>query len=184
MSYPPPPGGWQDPPAPGQQSSPPADPTLPMSGSPIPSQPTSSDPYAGTQPSAAPAAGPYTAPGYPPAGDPYAAPGYPPPAYPVPGYPVYGAPPTSTNSMAVVALVLALVGVFCGATAPIGAILGHVASKQIRETGEQGEGLAKAAIIVGWILTGLMVLGIACYVALIIFAIAAGGAASGSTPTF
>jgi hypothetical protein len=36
-------------------------------------------------------------------------------------------------------------------------VLGHVARKQIRERGQQGDGMALAGIIVGWILTGLMV---------------------------
>jgi len=184
MSYPPPSGGWHDPYAPGQQSSPPADPTMPMGGSPIPSQPTSADPYAGAQPPPnAPPATPYADPGYPPAGyppagDPYAAAGYPPP-----GYPAYVPAAAKTNTMAIVALVLALVGFASCITAPIGAILGHVARKQIRETGEQGEGMAKAAIIVGWILTGLMVLLIAFYVVVIVFAIASSDT-GGSTPTF
>ncbi|SCF38030.1 protein of unknown function (DUF4190) [Micromonospora viridifaciens] len=171
MSYPPPSGGWHDPSTHGQHSSPPADPTLPMGGSPIPSQPTPADPYAA--PSAPPAAAPYAAPGgYPTAGDPYAAAGsYPAAGYPPPAYPAYGAPTAKTNTMAIVALVLALVGFASCITAPIGAILGHVARKQIQETGEQGEGMAKAAMIVGWILTALMVLGIAVYVVIIIFAI-------------
>ncbi|MFJ8582705.1 DUF4190 domain-containing protein [Micromonospora sp. NPDC093277] len=176
MSYPPPSGGWQDPYAPGQQSSPPADPTLPMGASPIPSQPTSADPYSG-----APAATPYANPGYPPAGDPYAGapaatpyadPNYQAAGYPPPAYPAYVPANAKNNTMAIVALVLALVGFASCITAPIGAILGHVARKQIRETGEQGEGMAKAAIIVGWILTGLLVLVIAFYVAIIVFAIA------------
>ncbi|MFU8870817.1 DUF4190 domain-containing protein [Micromonospora sp. SL4-19] len=185
MSYPPPSGGWQDPSASGPHSGPPADPTLPMGGSPIPSQPTSADPYAptgpyagATSPSAPPAGGPYPAPGYPPpAGDPYAAGGYPPPAYPTPGY---GYPSAKTNTMAIVALVLSLVGIASCITAPIGAILGHVARKQIRETGEQGEGMAKAAIIVGWILTGLLVLLVAFYVVVIVFAISQGTTSSTS----
>ncbi|MFD2766795.1 DUF4190 domain-containing protein [Micromonospora eburnea] len=168
MTYPPPSGGWHDPYAPGQQSSPPADPTLPMSANPIPSQPTSADPYSG-----APAATPYASPGYPPAGDPYAAAGYPPP-----GYPAYV--PAKTNTMAIVALVLSLVGIGTCIAAPIGAILGHVARKQIRETGEQGEGMAKAAIIIGWILTGLLALLIAFYVVMIIIAIASAESSSSS----
>ncbi|MFE9689040.1 DUF4190 domain-containing protein [Micromonospora sp. NPDC005806] len=169
MSYPPPAGGWHDPSGPGPQSGPPADPTLPMSGNPIPTQPTPADPYA--------PAGPYAAPGYPPAGyppppaDPYAAAGYPPPAdpyaaagYPPPAYPAYGPPPRKTNGLAIAALALSLIGITSCITAPIGAILGHVALKQIREQGEQGEGMAKAGIIIGWILTALMVVGIAVIV--------------------
>ncbi|SCL18329.1 protein of unknown function [Micromonospora rhizosphaerae] len=165
MTYPPPPGGWHDPSVPGQQSTPPADPT--QGGNPIPAQPTPADPYAapGYPP---PTADPYAAAGYPPPmGDPYAAAGYPPPGYPGYAYPASA----KTNTLAIVALVLSLVGFASCITAPIGAILGHVARKQIRETGEQGEGMAKAAIIVGWILTGLLVLLIAFYVVAIVFAI-------------
>lgn len=164
MSYPPPSGGWHDPSAPGPQSSPPADPTLPMGGNPIPTQPTSADPYAGM----APAGDPYAAAGYP-----YAAGGYPSPAYPA-----YPAPSTKTNGLAIAALVLALIGFTSCITAPIGAILGHVARKQIRETGEQGEGMAKAAIIIGWILTGLMLLLIAFYIVVIVLAIASDSSSS------
>ncbi|SCG44065.1 DUF4190 domain-containing protein [Micromonospora inositola] len=170
MSYPPPSGGWHDPSAPGQQSTPPADPTLAMGGSPIPAQPTSADPYAPVYPYAG-------TPGGQPMADPYAAAGYPPPAYPGYGYPA----PAKTNTMAIVALVLSLVGFASCITAPVGAILGHVARKQIRETGEQGEGMAKAAIIVGWILTGLLALLIAFYIVVIVIAIANGDSSSSST---
>ncbi|MFR9777108.1 DUF4190 domain-containing protein [Micromonospora sp. MS34] len=149
MSYPPQSGGWHDP---SQPSSPPADPTLPMGGNPIPTQPTSANPYAGMQSS-----DPYATPAYP-TGDPYAPGGYP------PAYPAYGPPPTRTNGMAIAALALSLIGITSCITAPIGAILGHVALKQIRERGEQGEGMAKAGIIIGWILTALMVLFIAAIV--------------------
>ncbi|NYF56732.1 DUF4190 domain-containing protein [Micromonospora purpureochromogenes] len=138
MTYPPPSGGWHDPSA---------DPTLPVSGQPIPAQPTGKDPYAPADPyaGAVPAqAGPV---------DPYAMAGYPGAAYPG-----YGQPVAKTNSMAIAALVLSLVGFASCITAPVGAILGHVAMKQIRQTGEGGEGMAKAAIIVGWILTGLLLL--------------------------
>ncbi|MGY1804243.1 DUF4190 domain-containing protein [Blastococcus sp. SYSU D00922] len=90
---------------------------------------------------------PYGQPGYPPPGFP--PPGYPPPGYGPPGYPpVYGRP---TNTMAVLALVLAFV------FAPAGLILGIVARKQIRQTGEDGDGLALAGIIVGGIVTAIIV---------------------------
>lgn len=169
MSYPPPSGGWHDPSVPGQQSTPPADPTLAMGGQ-IPTQPTSADPYAPTNPYAG-------MPGGQPTADPYAAAGYPPPGYPGYGYPAAA----KTNTLAIVALVLSLVGFASCITAPIGAILGHVARKQIRETGEQGEGMAKAAIIVGWILTVLLALLIAVYVVIIVLAIANGGTSGSST---
>jgi hypothetical protein len=90
----------------------------------------------------------YGAPGYPPPG--YGAPGYPPPGYGAPGYPPpgWGRP---TNTMAILSLVLAFV------FAPAGLVLGIIARKQIRATGEDGDGLALAGIIVGGIVTALFV---------------------------
>ncbi|SIN32473.1 DUF4190 domain-containing protein [Micromonospora cremea] len=157
MTYPHPPGGWTDPT--GQQSSPPVEPTL-VAGQPVPTQHGPADPYAPVDPYA----GGQFPPGQPMPG--YAAPAYPPP-YAGYGYPV----PQKTNGMAIAALVLALLGLTSCITAPVGAILGHVAQKQIRLSGEGGEGMAKAAIIVGWILTGLLVLLIAFYVVVIVLAI-------------
>jgi Domain of unknown function (DUF4190) len=85
-------------------------------------------------------------PGYgqqPPYGSP---PGYgPPPGYP----PAYARP---TNTLAVLALVMAFV------FAPAGLILGIVARKQIRRTGEDGAGLALAGIICGGIFTAIFAL--------------------------
>jgi hypothetical protein len=54
--------------------------------------------------------------------------------------------------MAILALVLAFV------FAPAGLILGIVARKQIRRTGEDGDGLALAGIICGGIFTAIFVL--------------------------
>ncbi|MCU1606329.1 MAG: Conserved rane protein of unknown function [Modestobacter sp.] len=85
-------------------------------------------------------------------------PGYGPAAYAPPGY---GPPPgygwrRPNNQLAVVALVLS----FLGALAPVGLVLGIVARGQIRRTGEGGEGLALAAVIVGGVITtvGVVVL--------------------------
>ncbi len=89
----------------------------------------------------------YGRPGYPP-------PGYPPPGYPPPGYGAHGYPPVygrPTNTLAILALVMAFV------FAPAGLILGIVARKQIRQTGEDGDGLALAGIIVGGIVTAIFV---------------------------
>jgi uncharacterized protein DUF4190 len=87
----------------------------------------------------------------------YAPPGYgPPSAYGSPGYPPpgYGHPPhrRPTNTLAVLALVTAFV------LAPAGVVLGIVARRQIRQTGEEGDGLALAGIIVGGIACALVVL--------------------------
>ena len=85
--------------------------------------------------------------------DPYGPVGYgAPQGYgPPPGWPPLRRP---TNSLAIVALVLAFV------FAPAGLVLGVVARRQIRETGEEGDGLALAGIVIGAIGTALAVLGI------------------------
>ncbi|MGC1212247.1 MAG: DUF4190 domain-containing protein [Micromonospora sp.] len=158
MSYPPPSGGWHDPSAAGQQSTPPVDPTLPISGNPIPSQASPADPYAGYQVDGAPLQA-----------HPYAAGGYPPPAYPMPGY----QPSPPQNGLAIAAMIVSIVGALglCGYglggyIGVVGAILGHVSRKQIRERGESGEGFAMAGIIVGWICTVIAVL---ATIALVVF---------------
>ncbi|WP_243227809.1 DUF4190 domain-containing protein [Microbacterium sp. CIAB417] len=112
---------------------------------------------------AAPAAYPgYSAPpaapaAYPAYGVPPTAPAYP-PAYQ--GAPAYGVPPTytpypagpKTNSLAIVSLVSAIVGVvllpFIGSI--VGIITGHISLKQIREREEGGRGLALAGTITGY----------------------------------
>jgi hypothetical protein len=102
-------------------------------------------------------------------------PGYapPPPTYGPPQYgavPGYGGQPAyvmarPTNGMALAAMICALAGLVSCIGFPVGAVLGHIALKQVRETGEQGEGYAKTGIIVGWIGTGLTVLGCIAYIA-------------------
>jgi len=51
--------------------------------------------------------------------------------------------------------VVSLSGLLFGLSAPVGAILGHVALSQIKRTGEQGKGLAVAAVAIGWAITAL-----------------------------
>ncbi|SFP85196.1 protein of unknown function [Geodermatophilus dictyosporus] len=70
---------------------------------------------------------------------------------PPPGWPPYRRP---TNTMAILALVLAFVA------APVGLVLGVLARRQIRRTGEEGDGLALAGIVVGGIGTALAAMGI------------------------
>ena len=53
--------------------------------------------------------------------------------------------------LAVVALCLSLLAIVLCVTAPVGAVLGHVALRQTRERDEHGAGMARAAIVVGWI---------------------------------
>lgn len=86
-----------------------------------------------------------------------------PPVAPQPAYPAYGQPAPAayappTNTLAIVALVL-------GFVFPIGGIIcGHIARSQIRRTGEGGDGLALAGLILGYAFTGLTVLIIVGYV--------------------
>lgn len=59
-----------------------------------------------------------------------------------------------TNVLAIIGLILAIFFPL------VGAIVGHVALSQIKKTGEEGRGLALAAVIVGWTLTGLAIIGL------------------------
>jgi hypothetical protein len=70
--------------------------------------------------------------------------------YAQPGYVVAAAP---TNGLAIASMIISILGF-----GPIGAIMGHIARRQIRERGEQGDGFALAGIIVGWVTTGIWVL--------------------------
>jgi tetratricopeptide (TPR) repeat protein len=81
-----------------------------------------------------------------------------PPGYQRPGQPPPG--PSRTNGMAIASLVLALLGLLICVSAPVGAVLGHLARAQIRDRGGSGDGLALAGILIGWLLTGLACCGI------------------------
>ena len=56
--------------------------------------------------------------------------------------------PTSskTNAMAIVSLVTSILGISL-----VGVITGHIGMSQIKKTGEQGNGLAVAGLIIGYI---------------------------------
>jgi hypothetical protein len=43
---------------------------------------------------------------------------------------------------------------------PVGAVLGHVSRRRIAQTGLRGDGFALAGIVIGWIGTALLVIGI------------------------
>jgi hypothetical protein len=112
------------------------------------------------QPGYQPGQGQYGQQGY---GQPSGPPGYGQQPYGQPAYgqqmPGYGAPVgyaqpfgRPTNTMAILALVMAFV------FAPAGLVLGVLARKQIARTGEDGDGLALAGIIVGGLVTSFFVL--------------------------
>ena len=92
----------------------------------------------------------------------YGQPQYGQPQYGQPQYgqygqqPPYGTPyqaaPPGTNIMAILSLVFAFV------FAPVGIVLGHIAKRQLRTSGEGGGGLATAGLILSYIFTALWVL--------------------------
>jgi hypothetical protein len=139
----------------------------------------------------------YQQPGHPPPGyqqPGYPEPGYPPPDYPRPGYPQVGYPPppagyppqypsgypygydpyaparpTGTNGKAIGALVTSLAGLMlCGVPSIVGVILGVIAMRETKRTGQEGHGMALAGVIVG----ALSVVGWLLYAGVILFAIA------------
>jgi hypothetical protein len=200
MTYPPVPGGWQDPaggsgepaaeqptyidpltnepatinpgppatPDPGQAVTPPGYPTDQMPG-----YPAAQYPVTGYPPAGQPGYGqPYDPSGQQPYSDPsgqqpYSAP----PGYGYPqqgGYPGYGYPTpvmvaaARNNGLAIASMVVSLAGaalLFCygfgGVAGLVGAILGHVARRQVTRRGENGGGMALAGIIVGWVVFAL-----------------------------
>ena len=96
-------------------------------------------------------------------------------AYPIgyPGSPGFGAnlyhqgKPPGTNGKAIAALVTALVGLmFCGLPSIAGLILGIIAVRECKRTGQDGYGIALAGAIIGglvavlWVLYLVVVVGI------------------------
>lgn len=140
---------------------------------------TQQDPYVPPDPYAAPASGtpssgqPY-APQYGAQPGPQQYAGQPPPY----GAPQFGAQPygpgypatRGTNGLAIASMVCSLAGLVTCISAPIGIVLGHVAKKQIAQTGEEGDGLATAGLVVGYILTGLTALACVGWLFVAIFA--------------
>jgi hypothetical protein len=120
---------------------------------PQPAQPWPDAPASGTAPQTGYTYGDQSA--YPTTTPSYPQPYYPPqPGY-APGQP-YAQPqyvPQPTNGLAIAAMIVSIVGF-----GPVGAIMGHIARRQIRERGEQGDGFALAGIIVGWAITAFWVL--------------------------
>ncbi len=140
-------------------------PGAPEFGAPQYGTPAYGAPQQGEQPFGSPQ---YGAPQYgaPPFGTPQY--GTPPYGTPQPGaqQPYYGVPPYGapaqggTNTLAILSLVFAFVFNLAGI------VLGHMALKQIRETNEQGRGLAVAGLVISYIslaasvlVFGIMILG-------------------------
>ena len=156
---PPPPGAY---PPPQQQQQPPAYGQNPYGPPGYGQQPYDPNAYAQQQP--------YPAAPYDP-NNPYGA--YPQPqagyGQPYPGYGQAYPPPRGTNTMAILALVFGIL------VAPLGLVFGFVARSQIKKTGEDGDGLALAGIIIGGIFTLL-------FIAYIVFIIIFFAAVASSVP--
>jgi hypothetical protein len=130
--------------------------------------PAAPAPFAAANPYAAAGSNPYPTPANPYAATPTGYPGYNYPAatpgysYPLSAY-GYGAAQRKTNGLAIGSLVTSIAAlpfVFCYGVGGIvlgavGAILGHVARRQIRDRAEEGNGMALAGIICGWIAVAL-----------------------------
>ena len=87
---------------------------------------------------------------------------------------------SATNRLAIASLVCGvgqLVAAFPAGIAAI--ILGHMARRQIRETGEQGDGLARTGLILGYIGT----VGVVLLVLLVVVGFAATSPHGGATPS-
>jgi hypothetical protein len=77
--------------------------------------------------------------------------------------PPYYPPPRKTNTLAIISLVMLFF------FAPASIVLGHMARKEIKRTGEDGWGMATAGLIVGWVLTAFGLLVFLAWIALIIW---------------
>jgi hypothetical protein len=144
------------------------DPAATAGPAPAPVQPSGPPNYAGFPPSGyPPVSGPSGYPpvsgtGYAPTSPAYQSP-YPGSAYPYSAYPYPVMPlQPKNNGLAIASMVLAIVGVpllFCDGFGALlgltGAILGHVARRQIARRNESGAGMAMAGLVVGWIDFGL-----------------------------
>jgi hypothetical protein len=74
------------------------------------------------------------------------------------GYPVQPRVAPATNSLAVASLVCGLGEFFTmGLTAIPAVVLGHMARRQMRQTGERGDGMAVAGLFLGWAGIGLFI---------------------------
>jgi hypothetical protein len=86
--------------------------------------------------------------------------------------PAWPPAPARTNPLAVAALVCGLGQPFTGFLSTIPAVvLGHMARREIRRTGEDGMGLATAGLVLGWAGTALIV--VACLFIVVLAALVA-----------
>jgi hypothetical protein len=89
-----------------------------------------------------------------------------------------GAGVDRTNTNALIGFILSLGSFFIlGVVLAIpGLILSRKGQAEIASTGERGEGLAKAGVILGWISIGLSILAILAFILILILGLATSGA--------
>ncbi|WP_166868849.1 MULTISPECIES: DUF4190 domain-containing protein [unclassified Salinibacterium] len=85
----------------------------------------------------------------------------------------YAAP--RTNTLALVSMILSLASIVFLLPALAGVVCGHIALSQIKRTGEAGRGMALTGIIVGYIITGFVILMIAFPVLMALAFMSVGG---------
>ncbi|TSI12519.1 DUF4190 domain-containing protein [Brevibacterium aurantiacum] len=87
-----------------------------------------------------------------------------------------------TNTLAIIALVASIFGVMSSIflAGIAGIIMGHIARKQIRQSGERGDGMAVAALWVGYVGTALWVLFWVGYVGIMVLVFGAAMIGAGS----
>lgn len=143
------------------------EPTVPLPPAAPPYGSPASAPYGSPAPASygAPESAPYGSPPYgsaPHGAAPYGAPGYGAGA----PYGAYGAP--KTNVLAIVSLISALSALVIPVIGSVVAIItGHMGLSQIKQTGEQGRGLALAGTIIGYVGVGFILLTVVFFLALL-----------------
>ncbi len=101
----------------------------------------------------------------------------PPNPYPYPYAPQQWQPPRPTNGFAIASLITGIAEFvvwplgFFSAIAAI--VTGHIARRQIKDTGERGDGMALAGLIMGYIGVVLFPLMIVGFIAILVFAVPA-----------
>ncbi|KAA1415823.1 DUF4190 domain-containing protein [Nocardioides humilatus] len=82
-----------------------------------------------------------------------------------------------TNGLAIGSLIVSIASIVlcCGFPGIVGAILGHIARRQIKEDPNQtGEGLALGGIIVGWVAFVLSLVGVVLWILIVAVGVFAG----------
>jgi uncharacterized membrane protein len=83
------------------------------------------------------------------------------------GQPAWPSAPARTNTLAIASLTCGVGQLFVGPVTTVPAIvLGHMARREIRRTGERGTGMATVGLVLGW--TGFALVVLACLVIVLI----------------